>query len=85
MNNLKVLVVTPEKAILDEAAEFVVLPMFDGERGVLSGHSAFVGQLGQGELRLKTGTTTKTFAIDGGFVQVADNVVNVLTPKAALK
>ena len=84
-NNLKVVVVTPERAVLDEATEFVVLPMFDGERGVMTGHSAFVGQLGKGDLRLKTGTVTKSYAIDGGFVQVADNVVNVLTPKAVAK
>ncbi len=83
--NLKVVVVTPEKAVLDESADFVVLPMFDGERGVLIGHSPFVGQLGQGELRMKTGANTKTYMIDGGFVQVAGDVVNVLTPKAAAK
>lgn len=83
--NLKVVVVTPERALLDEAADMVVLPMFDGERGVQRGHAPFVGQLGAGELRLKLGTTSKTFAIDGGFVQVADNVVNVLTPKAVAK
>ena len=83
--NLKVVVVTPEKAVLDEPADMIVLPMFDGERGVLGGHSAFVGQLGKGELRLKTGNATKTFTIDGGFVQVANNVVNVLTPKAVAK
>jgi F-type H+-transporting ATPase subunit epsilon len=82
---LKVVVVTPEKAVLDESADFAVLPMFDGERGVLIGHSPFVGQLGQGELRLKTGSITKSYLLDGGFVQVADNVVNVLTPKAAAK
>ena len=41
--NLKVVVVTPERAVLDEAADMVVLPMFDGERGVQRGHAAFVG------------------------------------------
>lgn len=80
--SLKVVVVTPERAVLDEPAEMVVLPMFDGERGVLTGHAAFVGQLGPGELRIKQGSSVKRYFIDGGFVQVADSVVNVLTPKA---
>ena len=79
---LRVVVVTPERAVLDESAESVVLPMFDGERGVLAGHAAFVGQLGPGELRIKSGTTLKRFFIDGGFAQVTGSVVNVLTARA---
>jgi F-type H+-transporting ATPase subunit epsilon len=80
--SLKVVVVTPERAVLDEPADMVILPMFDGERGVLIGHSPFVGQLGPGELRIKSGTSTKRFFIDGGFAQVTGTVVNVLTAKA---
>ncbi len=80
--SLKIIVVTPERAVLDETADSVVLPMFDGERGVLTGHSAFVGQLAPGELRITTGSTAKRFYIDSGFVQVANNTVNVLTAKS---
>lgn len=80
--SLRVVVVTPERAVLDESAEMVVLPMFDGERGVLIGHAPFVGQLAPGELRLKTGETSKRFYIDGGFAQVTGTVVNVLTARA---
>jgi F-type H+-transporting ATPase subunit epsilon len=80
--SLRIIVVTPEKAVLDEAADSVVLPMFDGERGVLTGHAAFVGQLAPGELKITTGTTVKRFYIDSGFVQVANNTVNVLTAKS---
>ena len=79
---LCVVIVTPERAELDTPAEFVVLPLFDGERGIQRGHSAFVGQLGAGELRITTGTETKRYFVDAGFVQVAGNVVNVLTAKA---
>ena len=80
--SLRVVVVTPERAVLDEPADMVILPMFDGERGVQPGHAAFVGQLGPGELRIKTGTATKRFFVDGGFAQVTATVVNVLTAKA---
>jgi F-type H+-transporting ATPase subunit epsilon len=79
---LRVVVVTPERAVLDEPADMVVLPMFDGERGVLAGHAPFVGQLGPGELRIKSGATVKRFFIDGGFAQVTGSVVNVLTARA---
>lgn len=79
---LKIVIVTPEKALLDEHADLIVLPMFDGERGVQPGHSAFVGQLGPGSLRMTSGSSTKKFYVEGGFVQVRDNTVNVLTGKA---
>jgi len=80
--SLRVVVVTPERAELDVPATSVVLPMFDGERGILTGHSAFVGQLAPGELRITNGTQTTRYFIDGGFAQVAGGVVNVLTAKA---
>ena len=79
---LRVVVVTPEKAVLDETAEFVVLPMFDGEFGVLPGRAPVIGRLGAGELRLRTGTSVKRFFIEAGFAQVRANNVTVLTAKA---
>lgn len=82
---IKVVVVTPERAVLDDSADLVVLPLFDGEFGVMANHSPFVGQLGPGELRIKHGEETKRFFIDGGFAQVGKNVVNVLTQFARKK
>jgi len=79
---LQITIVTPEKAVLDESAEMVILPMADGELGVLPGRAPFVGQLGPGELRIKSGTVTKRYFVDGGFVQVRSNTVNVLTATA---
>lgn len=81
---LRCVVVTPEKALLDEYCDLVVLPMFDGEHGVLPNHSPFVGQLGPGELRITVAGKVRRYFIDGGFAQVRANVVNVLTPKANL-
>jgi len=75
-------IVTPERAVLDAVCDMVILPLFDGELGVLAGRAPFVGQLGPGELRLKTGNAVARFFVDGGFAQVRGNVVNVLTQKA---
>jgi F-type H+-transporting ATPase subunit epsilon len=83
--SLKVVVVTPERAVLDEPADMVVLPLFDGEFGVMANHSPFVGQLGPGELRIKRGDGTLSYFIDGGFAQVNKNTVNVLTQFARKK
>ncbi len=76
------MVVTPEETVLDQEADFIALPLFDGELGVALGHSPMIGRLGFGELRLRKPGGTSRFYVDGGFAQVADNVVSVLTNQA---
>ncbi|MER3416393.1 MAG: ATP synthase F1 subunit epsilon [Gemmataceae bacterium] len=79
---LQCLVVTPEKVLLDSPADFVALPLYDGELGVLPGRRPLVGKLGYGALRVRRGDTTLRMFVDGGFVQIRRNVVTVLTPQA---
>lgn len=79
---LQCVVVTPERAVLDERADFIVLTMHDGELGVLPGRAAFIGRLGFGELRLQRGGQTDRYYVDGGFGQVRADVVTILTPRA---
>jgi F-type H+-transporting ATPase subunit epsilon len=79
---LQCVVVTPERALLDEPADFVALPMYDGELGILPGRAPLIGRLGFGELRVRIGDQTQHFYVDGGFAQVRANVVTVLTGKA---
>src|SRR5436305_15148158 len=75
-------VVTPEQTALETKADFVALPLFDGEIGIAANHSPLIGRLGYGEMRIKSGGQTQVYYVDGGFVQVADNVVAVLTSRA---
>ena len=75
-------IVTPEQTALETKAEFVALPLFDGEIGIAPNHSPLIGRLGYGEMRIKTGGVTLSYYVDGGFVQVAENVVAVLTNRA---
>src|SRR4051794_10052732 len=79
---LRCVIVTPERAVLDEEVDSVVLPMYDGELGVLPGRAPLIGQLGCGELRLRKGATVQRFFVDSGFVQVNANTVTVLTDRA---
>ena len=79
---LQCVVVTPERALLDQPADFVALPMYDGELGVLPGRSPFIGRLGCGELRIRKGNEVQRYFVDGGFAQVKANVVTVLTARA---
>ena len=80
MAQIKCVVVTPETTSLEEEAKFVVIPLYDGELGVASGHSPMIGRLGYGELRLTSleGKVSRYY-VDGGFAQVTDNTVTILT------
>ena len=81
-DKLRCLVVTPEETALETEADFIALPLFDGEIGIAPLHSPMIGRLGFGEMRIRNGETTTTYYLDGGFVQVVDNVVSVLTNRA---
>lgn len=79
MGTLHCTVVTPERAIFDEDAERIVVPAHDGEIGILPGHARLLAKLGVGVLRVVTAGKTHEMFIEGGFVQVAENRVTVLT------
>ena len=79
---MQCIVVTPEQTALSQEAEFVALPLYDGEIGIAANHSPLIGRLGYGEMRVRSGGSESRWYLDGGFVQVADNVVSVLTNRA---
>jgi F-type H+-transporting ATPase subunit epsilon len=79
---LRCVVVTPEATAIDTPCEFVAVPLFDGEAGIAPGRAPLIGRLGYGELRVRHAGQTSRYYVDGGFVQVAENVVSVLTNKA---
>ncbi|MDX2039034.1 MAG: ATP synthase F1 subunit epsilon [Isosphaeraceae bacterium] len=83
-SRIQCVVVTPERTLFDQLVDAVALPLFDGELGVLPGRTPLIGRLGFGELRTTSGGVTNRYFVDGGFAQVRDNVVTVLTNRAIL-
>lgn len=79
MAQIHVSIVTPETTTFEQEVDSVVVPMIDGERGILAGHAPMIGRLRPGEMRVTIKSTTERFYVDGGFVQIADNNVSVLT------
>ncbi len=55
---MQCIVVTPERTVRDEPAEFVALTLFDGEIGIAPGHTPLIGRLGYGEMRIRRGDQT---------------------------
>ena len=76
---LHVSVISPEATLFEGDAASVVAPAFDGEVGILTGHAAMVVVLGKGKLRVGDGSA---FHVEGGFLQVVDNTVRVVTERA---
>ena len=79
---IQCIVVTPEQTVCEKPAEFVAATLFDGEIGIAPGHTPLIGRLGYGELRIRNGQQTDRFYIEGGFIEVVNNVVSLLTHRA---
>jgi F-type H+-transporting ATPase subunit epsilon len=81
---LKVSVISPEASLFQGDATSVVAPAFDGEVGILSGHAPMMTLLGKGELRIEGGSAGGTkFTVEGGFLQVVNDQVRVVTERGS--
>jgi F-type H+-transporting ATPase subunit epsilon len=76
--------VTPERPAFSGEGDFVVLPAWEGEMGILPGHAPFLVQLRPGEVRFKDGEETKLFAVSGGFAEVRDDKVALFAETAEM-
>jgi len=80
--SLHLKIVTPEKVALDELVDMVTLTSADGELGILPHHANLMAKLEPGELRIKKGGRVEVLATGDGFIQVADNILTILTDLA---
>ena len=76
--------VTPERSAFSGEADFVTLPAWEGEMGILPGHAPFVVQLAPGEVRLTKGDEKHFFAVSGGFAEIKDDKVSLFAETAEL-
>ena len=72
-------VISPEQTVFKGTAASVVAPAVDGEIGILPLHAPILTLLGEGELRIGDAMRIR---VKGGFMQVADNMVRIVTEKA---
>ena len=79
---LKVSVISPEAVLFEGETDSVVAPAYDGEVGILTGHAPLMALLGDGKLRLGSGAG-RQFNVSGGFMQVLNDQVRVVTEKAS--
>jgi F-type H+-transporting ATPase subunit epsilon len=71
-------VVTPDRLVLREDVDEVVVPGSEGELGVLPGHTPLLATLKVGEMWYRSGSDRHYLAVAMGFVEVLPDRVTIL-------
>ena len=82
---LQVEVVSPERILFSVEAEMVTCRTTDGDIAFLTGHAPLIGSLGNGVVAIhQVGGNVERAAVHGGFVEVSNNKVTILSDVAEL-
>jgi F-type H+-transporting ATPase subunit epsilon len=81
---IELIVVTPERQLLQETVVEVTIPGLDGALGILPGHAPLITELGIGELSYRTATSRESIslAVISGFAEVLPDRVTLLAETA---
>lgn len=75
--------VSPEKLLLSEPVEMVVVPGAEGDFGVLAGHTPMISTVRTGVIRTyEGGNVQKSIFVAGGFAEVTGERCTVLAEEA---
>lgn len=75
-------IVTPEKKVVETAAEEVQIPGKDGYLGVLPGHAPLITELAVGEIIYRENSNEQRLAVAWGFAEVLPDKVTILAETA---
>ena len=75
-------ILTPERRVYEDEVDAVNAPGSEGYLGILPHHAPLFTALGPGELLVTKGGAVRALAVFGGFMDVRDNRVTVLTDAA---
>ncbi len=77
-------IATPDRLVLSEEVDEVIMPGIEGYLGVRQGHAPLLTQLDVGEISFRKGSTEQFLACSGGFTEVQPDRVSVLAQTAEL-
>jgi F-type H+-transporting ATPase subunit epsilon len=89
-DTFKLEIVTPEKKVVDTAAEEMQIPGKNGSLGILPGHAPLITELAVGEITFRensgsgsgSGGNEQRLAVAWGFAEVLPNKVTILAETA---
>lgn len=79
---LHIQIITPERTLLDTEADEIIVPTTTGELSILPNHVNLVTQVASGILVIKAKGKEESIAVDGGFIEVTEKSVTVLSDYA---
>ena len=79
---IKLEIVTPERLVVNDTADYIEIPGKTGYFGVLPGHAPLISEVAVGEIAYRKGSETKRLAVAWGFAEVLQDKVTVLAETA---
>ena len=80
--NLLLEIITPEKIVLKDEVDEVIVPTVTGEIAILPNHAELLTKINPGELVIRKNGKDQSFAILGGFLEIINNHVSILADYA---
>ncbi len=77
-------VVSPEATVWSGEATFVVARTTEGEIGIMADHEPVMAALATGAVKIESESEKVTIGVHGGFLQILNNQVTLLTDRAEL-
>jgi F-type H+-transporting ATPase subunit epsilon len=81
-STIRLELVTPERLVLSEDVDEVIIPGYEGEFGVLPEHTQYLSIVNIGILRYRKGSAWFKVALSGGFAEVTPERAVVLADTA---
>ncbi len=82
-NKIHLRIITPTRCMFEDDVEMVIMRAVDGEIGFMAGHVPLTTVLDYGVMKITTdGSETKEAVVLGGFVEISDNTITVLSDVA---
>jgi F-type H+-transporting ATPase subunit epsilon len=83
-DKIAVELISPERVLVSQDADMVIVPGMAGDFGVLAGHQPLISSLRPGIVEVHDeGAETRRIFVDGGFVEVTGDRCAVLAEDAA--
>lgn len=79
---LQLEVITPTKVVLSEEVDEITINTATGEISILPNHIGLLTKLVPGEMVIRTGSKTQSFAVTGGFLEISNNKISILADYA---
>jgi F-type H+-transporting ATPase subunit epsilon len=77
-------IATPERLLIQQRVTEAQIPAAGGMIGVLPEHAALLSEMGTGQLSYTGGEGRRTMFVSGGWLQILNNHVRVLTDRAEM-